>query len=72
MWKSLCNCSVIFSYNLYIISRQICENLAKIMHGYSSCSVFPQGSVNFKFGVLYAKEGQTSDDEFFCNGQYLC
>ncbi|XP_045201546.2 GTPase-activating Rap/Ran-GAP domain-like protein 3 isoform X4 [Mercenaria mercenaria] len=26
-----------------------------------------EGSVNFKIGVLYAKEGQTSDDEFFCN-----
>lgn len=29
-----------------------------------------QGSVNFKFGVLYAKEGQTTDDEMFSNGKY--
>lgn len=27
-----------------------------------------EGSVNFKFGVLYAKAGQTSDDEMFSNG----
>ncbi|XP_006818781.1 GTPase-activating Rap/Ran-GAP domain-like protein 3 [Saccoglossus kowalevskii] len=26
-----------------------------------------EGSVNFKFGVLYAREGQTSDDEMFSN-----
>ncbi|KAK7863100.1 hypothetical protein R5R35_001025 [Gryllus longicercus] len=26
-----------------------------------------EGSVNFKFGVLYAKPGQTSDDEMFSN-----
>ncbi|XP_052215441.1 GTPase-activating Rap/Ran-GAP domain-like protein 3 isoform X2 [Dreissena polymorpha] len=26
-----------------------------------------EGSVNFKFGVLYAKEGQSSDDDFFSN-----
>ncbi|XP_038046495.1 GTPase-activating Rap/Ran-GAP domain-like protein 3 isoform X2 [Patiria miniata] len=26
-----------------------------------------EGSVNFKFGVLYAKEGQKSDDEMFSN-----
>lgn len=28
-----------------------------------------QGSVNFKFGVLYAKEGQLTDDEMFSNGK---
>ena len=27
-----------------------------------------QGSVNFKFGVVYAKQGQTTDDEVFSNG----
>ena len=27
-----------------------------------------QGSVNFKFGVLYCKEGQTADDEMYGNG----
>ena len=27
-----------------------------------------EGSVNFKFGVLYAKAGQGSDDEMFSNG----
>ncbi|XP_033104198.1 GTPase-activating Rap/Ran-GAP domain-like protein 3 [Anneissia japonica] len=26
-----------------------------------------EGSVNFKFGVLYAKEGQTTDDDMFSN-----
>lgn len=26
-----------------------------------------EGSVNFKFGVLYAKQGQTTDDEMFSN-----
>ncbi|XP_076454839.1 GTPase-activating Rap/Ran-GAP domain-like protein 3 [Babylonia areolata] len=26
-----------------------------------------EGSVNFKIGVLYAKEGQTTDDEFYSN-----
>ncbi|ESP05020.1 hypothetical protein LOTGIDRAFT_109410, partial [Lottia gigantea] len=26
-----------------------------------------EGSVNFKFGVIYAKEGQTSDDDFYSN-----
>ena len=30
---------------------------------------FVQGSVNFKFGVVYAKEGQSSDDEFYSNGK---
>lgn len=29
---------------------------------------FPQGSVNFKFGVLFAKDGQLTDDEMFSNG----
>ncbi|NWU98044.1 GARL3 protein, partial [Upupa epops] len=28
---------------------------------------FSQGSVNFKFGVLYAKDGQLTDDEMFSN-----
>lgn len=28
-----------------------------------------EGSVNFKFGVLYAKAGQASDDEMFSNGK---
>lgn len=27
-----------------------------------------QGSVNFKFGVIYTKEGQTSDDEMYSTG----
>ena len=30
---------------------------------------FWQGSVNFKFGILYAKQGQTTDDEVFSNGK---
>lgn len=29
-----------------------------------------EGSVNFKFGVLYAKAGQGSDDEMFSNGTH--
>lgn len=29
-----------------------------------------QGSVNFKFGVLYAKDGQLTDDEMFSNGEH--
>ncbi|POI33810.1 hypothetical protein CIB84_002438 [Bambusicola thoracicus] len=28
-----------------------------------------EGSVNFKFGVLYAKDGQLTDDEMFSNGE---
>uniref|UniRef100_A0A8D0LCX8 GTPase activating Rap/RanGAP domain like 3 n=1 Tax=Sphenodon punctatus TaxID=8508 RepID=A0A8D0LCX8_SPHPU len=30
------------------------------------------GSVNFKFGVLYAKDGQLTDDEMFSNGESVC
>lgn len=33
--------------------------------------ISPQGSVNFKFGVLYAKDGQLTDDEMFSNGRCL-
>jgi hypothetical protein len=29
-----------------------------------------EGSVNFKFGVLYTRPGQTTDDEMFSNGEY--
>ena len=29
-----------------------------------------QGSVNFKFGVITAREAQSSDDEFYSNGKY--
>ena len=29
-----------------------------------------EGSVNFKFGVLYTRPGQNSDDEMFSNGGY--
>lgn len=28
-----------------------------------------EGSVNFKFGVIYMKQGQTSDDEILSNGK---
>lgn len=28
-----------------------------------------EGSVNFKFGVIYAREGQTTDDEMLSNGK---
>ena len=28
-----------------------------------------EGAVNFKFGVLYAKAGQKTDDEMFSNGK---
>jgi hypothetical protein len=31
-----------------------------------------QGSVNFKFGVLFAKQGQTTDDEILSNGRSIC
>uniref|UniRef100_A0A8C7NMU3 GTPase-activating Rap/Ran-GAP domain-like protein 3 n=1 Tax=Oncorhynchus mykiss TaxID=8022 RepID=A0A8C7NMU3_ONCMY len=31
------------------------------------CLIICQGSVNFKFGVLYAKDGQLTDDEMFSN-----
>lgn len=30
-----------------------------------------EGSVNFKFGVIYAKKGQTTDDEMLSNGKRL-
>lgn len=33
------------------------------------CSL--QGAVNFKFGVLYAKAGQKTDNEMFSNGEQL-
>lgn len=29
-----------------------------------------KGSVNFKFGVLFAKDGQLTDDEMLSNGKY--
>lgn len=38
---------------------------------YSLTRMILQGSVNFKFGVLYAKEGQLTDDEMFSNGKFL-
>jgi hypothetical protein len=28
-----------------------------------------EGSVNFKFGVLYTRPGQNTDDEMFSNGE---
>lgn len=28
-----------------------------------------EGSVNFKFGVIYMKHGQTTDDEILSNGK---
>lgn len=28
---------------------------------------FMQGSINFKFGVVYAKDNQMSDEEFYSN-----
>ena len=30
-----------------------------------------QGSVNFKFGVLYSKAGQKTDNDMFSNGEHL-
>lgn len=30
-----------------------------------------EGSVNFKFGVIYAEEGQTTDDEMLSNGEIM-
>ena len=27
-----------------------------------------EGSINFKFGIVYAKRGQLIDDEMFANG----
>lgn len=30
-----------------------------------------EGSVNFKFGVIYAKKGQTTDDEMLSNGKSM-
>ncbi|XP_030807599.1 GTPase-activating Rap/Ran-GAP domain-like protein 3 [Camarhynchus parvulus] len=30
-----------------------------------------KGSVNFKFGVLYAKDVQLTDDEMFSNGEFF-
>ena len=30
-----------------------------------------EGSINFKFGVLYAKHGQLTDDEMLSNGLFL-
>lgn len=30
-----------------------------------------EGSVNFKFGVIYAKKGQTTDDEMLSNGKSI-
>lgn len=31
-----------------------------------------EGSVNFKFGVIYMKAGQKCDDEMLSNGKFLC
>lgn len=33
------------------------------------CHLVVKGSVNFKFGVLFAKDGQLTDDEMFSNGE---
>lgn len=30
-----------------------------------------EGAVNFKFGLLYAKAGQKTDDEMFSNGKMV-
>lgn len=30
-----------------------------------------EGSINFKFGVVYAKHGQLTDDEMLSNGNIL-
>lgn len=30
-----------------------------------------EGSVNFKFGVVFMKQGQTTDDEMLSNGEIL-
>lgn len=30
-----------------------------------------EGSVNFKFGIVYMKQGQTTDDEILSNGNHL-
>lgn len=30
-----------------------------------------EGSVNFKFGIIYAKNGQKSDDEMYSNGNWM-
>lgn len=30
-----------------------------------------EGSVNFKFGIIYMKQGQTTDDEILSNGKVL-
>ncbi|XP_054374392.1 uncharacterized protein LOC129047126 isoform X3 [Molothrus ater] len=35
----------------------------------TSCSQTRPGSVNFKFGILYAKDGQLTGDEMFSHGQ---
>lgn len=50
------------------------ENIAKcinceIIHCFKRSPIFFQGSVNFKFGVLFAKDGQLTDDEMFSNGK---
>ena len=42
--------------------------------GVSCFLCYFQGSVNFKFGVLYARDGQMTDDEMYSNGksEYQC
>jgi hypothetical protein len=29
-----------------------------------------EGSINFKFGIVYAKHGQLTDDEMLSNGNF--
>lgn len=31
-----------------------------------------EGSINFKFGVVYARHGQLTDDEMLSNGIFIC
>ena len=58
----LCHIVFIFLYKTYI-----CYSLLS----HFNPIMILQGSVNFKFGVLYAKDGQLTDDEMFSNGKAL-
>ena len=36
---------------------------------YYNMLIIFQGAINFKFGVLYRKMGQTTDDQILCNSE---
>lgn len=60
---------VALGFKKYLLLSVIFSTIVSIAYQIPACIQF-QGSVNFKFGVLYAKDGQLTDDEMFSNGEH--